>query len=95
MVSVNKLLDTKRKPKNLNISQNLKIKEIVEELNHYKSLKDKLDDILPGSGINFGLFHIDYKVVKNQITDFIDINIGSYKNLLIREYQHYSVKLEN
>lgn len=73
----------------------MKVKDIIEELSHYKSLNDKIYDILPGTGVNFGLFHIDYKVVKDQIKDLIDINIGTYKNLLIKEYQYYSLKLES
>jgi hypothetical protein len=53
-----------------------------------------MDDILPDTGFGFGLFYIDYKVVKDQLIDLIDINIGIYKNLLIKEYQYFSLKLE-
>ena len=54
-----------------------------------------MDDILPDTGVDFGLFHIEYKVVKDQLIDLIDINIGIYKNLLIKEYQYFSLKLED
>jgi len=88
-------METKKIAKNVHTNHILSIKDIIAELNHYKALRTKIEDLLPGTGVDFGLFHVEYKIAKDQLIDLIEINIGIFKNLIVKEYQFFSLKLED
>jgi hypothetical protein len=76
------------------VPPNLKVEHIIQKLALFGELSDKLEQLLPCDGIPFGPYFIDYRSAKLQIVDLLDTARGTYKNSLIKEYQHFSLKLE-
>lgn len=45
----------------------LSVQLILEKIQHFNALYIKLDEYFPATGIDFGLFFIDYKPAKDQL----------------------------
>lgn len=67
-----------------NVDFRMSIKDVLHHMKDYIALYNRVEELFPATGINFGLFYIDYKVAKEQLSELLHQKIGSYKSLLIR-----------
>lgn len=72
----------------------ISVQQILEKIQHFNALYMRLDDYFPGTGIDFGLYFIDYKPAKDQLKELIEKKVGIYKMQLIKEYQAASQRIE-